>query len=122
MLRTDGLRYGVEPLYWRVGQEDFGDEDRWILSVFQIVNSDQFSLTSLFRIAADLTSEDNPLLQPPANFQNQHALRAPHEFSRQGVPVRMGGDEEPRDVLNRFFTNYVNNRRGREEEDEDGKR
>jgi hypothetical protein len=117
-LRTDGLRYGVEPLYWRVGQEDFRDEDRLDIGQFsQIVNSDQFSLTSLFRIAADLTSEDNPLLQPPANFQNQHALRAPHEFSRQGVPVRMGLDEEPRDVLNRFFTNYVNNRRGREEED-----
>lgn len=124
-LHTKGFRHGVEPLYWvapgervdiRSGRMDIGQ-------FASVVNSDQFSLTSLFRVAADLTSDEHPLIQPPANFAHQHALDSPHDGgpgiapSNQGVPLHQGGDNEPRDILNRFFTNYINNRRGREEED-----
>ena len=125
VLVTDRRRHGIEPLYWQIGGEDPQNNRMDIGQYAQIVNSDEFSLRAIFRIAADLTSETNPLLNPPENYSVGHALDSPHDGNpnegiapnNQGVPLGHQRESDPRPVLNRFFTNYVNNRRGREEED-----
>ena len=126
-LRTYG---DISPrLSWETGEgEDREEGSRLEVAQFaQVVNSDQFNLTTVFSLAADLLSaEGNHLndnrIPAPFNFVHRHQLKSPHAggggipASNVGIPLRSEINDE-RDTLYRFFSLYEDHRRGREEED-----
>ena len=119
------IRKAQRLVFLQAGEDERDiDENRDYLTINQfreILNADPDILIKVFRLARDLTSTEEPYipLSERANFQYDYSIPRPHAYSRKGIPYPgpNGDPNHPWNRLNRFFGDYVDNRRGREEED-----